>query len=152
MGQIDRALPHSPTHERWILGAILSAPGEHAAVYDLLKPENFYLDPHRKIFRTIQALRERRQVPDMLSVHDALLADGGLESIGGIGYLAGLADGIPRVASSGAVGRSRPGVREAPGDYCHGGCDSGGSLSGRGTSGRTPRQLNRSPVHDGPRT
>ena len=98
MGQIDRALPHSPTHERWILGAILSAPGEHAAVYDLLRPENFYLDPHRKIFRTIQALRDRRQVPDMLSVHDVLLADGGLESIGGIGYLAGLSDGIPRVA------------------------------------------------------
>jgi replicative DNA helicase len=98
MGMMDRSLPHSPTHERWILGAILSGCSDHAGIHDLLQPESFFLDPHRKIFRTIHALNERGQFPDLLSVHEALLVDGGLESIGGIGYLAALSDGIPRFA------------------------------------------------------
>jgi replicative DNA helicase len=98
MGMMDRPLPHSATHERWVLGAILSGSSDYAAVYDLVKPDSFFLDPHRKIFRTIQSLKERGQVPDLLSVHEALLADGGLETIGGIGYLAALSDGIPHIA------------------------------------------------------
>jgi replicative DNA helicase len=98
MGVMDKPLPHSVTHEQWVLGAILSGSNDHAGVYDLLRPESFFLYPHRKIFQTIQTLRERGQVPDSLSVHDALLADGELEAIGGIGYLASLSDGIPRLA------------------------------------------------------
>jgi replicative DNA helicase len=98
MGTIERTLPHSANHERWVLGAILSAPSDHAGVYDLLRHEDFFLDPHRKIFSTILSLKERGQIPDLLSVHATLEDERSLEAIGGIGYLAGLADGIPRVA------------------------------------------------------
>lgn len=100
MGEIERPLPRSEMHERWVLGAILSASNEHDALFDFLRPEDFYPlgSPHAKIFKCMLALRDRGQVSDLLSVHDALLAEGGLEPIGGIAYLAGLADGIPKVA------------------------------------------------------
>lgn len=98
MGVMDRPLPHSANHERWVLGAILSASGDHAAVCELLRPESFFLEPNRNVFRAIQALKGRGQVPDLLSVYSALSENGGLEATGGIEYLASLADGIPRIA------------------------------------------------------
>jgi replicative DNA helicase len=100
MGVMEKPLPHSETCERWLLGAILSNANEHQALFDFLRPEDFYPpgNPHSKIFKCMSLLRDRGQVPDLLSVHDALTVDGGLEAVGGIAYLAGLADGIPKVA------------------------------------------------------
>jgi replicative DNA helicase len=98
MGEI--IAPHSPTHERLVLGAILVGANGFELLLDCLHEKDFYpsQSAHARIFRTMCALRERGQTIDHLSVYDVMQADGTLEAIGGIAYLAGLADGLPRVA------------------------------------------------------
>lgn len=102
MGQVitAAALPSSQTHERWLLGAILCGAAGFETLLDFLREGDFYPsgNAHSKIFKTMCVLRDRGQVIDHLSVYDATRADGSLDAIGGIGYLAELADGIPRIA------------------------------------------------------
>jgi replicative DNA helicase len=98
--QIDAPLPSSPTHERWLLGAILMTCTGFEGLFDFLREDDFYppSGPNAQIFRAMRELRDRGLVVDLLSLDELLRGDGVLESIGGTGYLAALADGIPRLA------------------------------------------------------
>jgi replicative DNA helicase len=101
MGEtIERPLPHSPIHERWLLGAILTPCAGFEALFDFLREDDFYPSSgaHARIFRAMHELRDRGLVVDLLSVDEALRGDGAFESVGGTAYLAALADGIARVA------------------------------------------------------
>jgi replicative DNA helicase len=93
----ERALPHSVQLEQYALGAFLAGATGSECVLDL-HTEHFFIDAHRKIFTAILAVRERGDTADLLSVHEELLKRSGLEAVGGIAYLAGLTDGIPRIA------------------------------------------------------
>jgi replicative DNA helicase len=94
----DRPLPKSSEAEKLVLGAMLVGIEGSIHVYDVLRSEDFSDTRNRKIFEAMSELRERGQVADLLGVHDVLSRDLALEDIGGIAYLAGLGDGIPRVS------------------------------------------------------
>lgn len=94
---LDRSLPAAIDAERGVLGAILANPDSYHAAADILKAEDFYVDHHRLIFRTMSRLQEIGQPIDLLTMQDEMLKQDTLREIEGIGYLAALTDGMPQL-------------------------------------------------------
>lgn len=65
----------------------------------LLKPEDFYLEAHRKIYEAILALEEAGQPVDLLTVTNYLQEKKLLELAGGVTYVASLASIVPTTAN-----------------------------------------------------
>jgi len=93
----ERVLPHNLEAERSILGAILLQNEGFNLVAATLKPEHFYRDAHRRVYRAMQASFEKRDgAVDLVVLKDYLGRKGELEEVGGPAYLAKLIDGVPR--------------------------------------------------------
>src|SRR5437879_294830 len=80
--------------ERSVLGAVLldSRLYEHAAE---LRPDDFSLDSHRRIFARIIDLDAAGLPIDILTLQEELSVHRELDAIGGAAYLASLIDGVP---------------------------------------------------------
>jgi replicative DNA helicase len=96
---LERSLPSSVDAERSLLGSILVNNENYYRVVEFLRPEDFYLDAHRVIFRNMTDLMERSRAIDLITLQDELLRNASLESTGGIGYLSGLLEGIPHLVN-----------------------------------------------------
>ena len=82
--------PQSLEAERAVLGAILLEPALLPRAVELLTPEEFYKEAHRKIFAAMIQLFERGEAPDTIMVAETLRRDGVFEEIGGHTVLATL--------------------------------------------------------------
>jgi replicative DNA helicase len=96
---LERSLPSSVDAERSLLGSILVNNENYYRVVEFLRPEDFYLDSHRVIFRNMTMLMENSRAIDLITLQDELLRAASLESSGGIGYLSGLLEGIPHLVN-----------------------------------------------------
>src|SRR5436853_703934 len=96
---LERTLPHNIDAEKAVLGAILVNNENYYRVLENLKPEDFYLNAHRVIFRKMVELIERARVIDLITIQEELVRASQLESAGGITYLASLLDGIPHLVN-----------------------------------------------------
>jgi replicative DNA helicase len=96
---LERSLPCNVDAERSLLGSILVNNENYYRVVEFLRPEDFYLDSHRVIFRNMTALMENSRAIDLITLQDELLRAASLESSGGIGYLSGLLEGIPHLVN-----------------------------------------------------
>ena len=96
---LERPLPQNLDAERSILGAILLDNHALNAAIENLKPEDFFLEQHRRVFNQMIALGENQQAIDLVTLTESLHRVGELESSGGAPYLAALADGMPRVSN-----------------------------------------------------
>lgn len=92
---LERSLPSSVDAERSLLGSVLVNNENYYRIVEFLRPEDFYLDSHRVIFRNMTTLMENSRAIDLVTLQDELLRNASLESAGGIGYLSGLLEGIP---------------------------------------------------------
>jgi len=91
---LERGLPASIEAERSILGAILLDNG----LYDQaapLKPDDFSLDAHRRIFSRMSDLQTMGRPVDMITLAEELDRRKEVEAIGGVAYLSSLIDGVP---------------------------------------------------------
>ena len=91
---LERGLPASIDAERSILGAILleSLLFEQAAE---LKPDDFSLDAHRRIFSRMRDLQDSGRPVDMITLAEELDRRREVEAVGGVAYLSSLIDGLP---------------------------------------------------------
>src|SRR5216110_3340351 len=96
---LERTLPHNIDAEKSVLGAILVNNENYYRVLENLKPEDFYLDAHRVIYRRMVDLIEKAKAIDLITIQEELVRASQLEAAGGITYLAGLLDGIPHLAN-----------------------------------------------------
>lgn len=96
-----RTPPHSKEAEQAILGGLLSSPNNDAwdKVADILTQTDFYHSEHRIIWQAIQKLILKNQAVDILTVHDLLVQQEEIEHIGGLSYLATLAQNTPSAAN-----------------------------------------------------
>jgi replicative DNA helicase len=94
---LERTLPHNIDAEKSVLGAILVNNENYYRVLETLKPEDFYLDAHRVIYRKMVDLIEKAKAIDLITIQEELLRSSQLEAAGGITYLASLLDGIPHL-------------------------------------------------------
>jgi len=96
---LERPLPHNLDAERSILGAILLDNHALDLASEKLRPEEFFLDQHRRIYERMVELREVQQAIDLVTLTDELARHNELEAAGGAAYLAQLVDGVPRVSN-----------------------------------------------------
>jgi replicative DNA helicase len=85
--------------EMTILGAMLVEPVAIIDATMLLKTDDFALDSHRKIYSAMLQLAESGHAVDIVTVTDQLNKRKELDSVGGLGYLASLSEGLPRKLS-----------------------------------------------------
>src|SRR6058998_2818229 len=96
---LERALPHNIDAERSVLGAVLVNNENYYRIIENLKPEDFYLDGHRVIYRKMVELIEKSKAIDLITIQEELVRSSQLEAAGGISYLASLLDGIPHLVN-----------------------------------------------------
>jgi replicative DNA helicase len=66
---------------------------------ELLDDSMFYREAHRRLYRAMAALTERRTVIDHITLRDELMRRGELDAAGGLEYLAELVDAVPTAAN-----------------------------------------------------
>jgi replicative DNA helicase len=88
-------LPANIEAERSILGAILLDNFAYNQAAEHLKPEDFSLDSHRRIYSRIVDLAESSRPIDMITLVEELDRRKELEAIGDVGYVSSLVDGVP---------------------------------------------------------
>lgn len=93
-----RLPPQNLEAEMSILGAILLDNDAINRVLEILIPEDFYRESHRKILRAMIELNDRREPSDLVTLSMMLKKNGELEEIGGGAYLATLVDYVPTAA------------------------------------------------------
>jgi replicative DNA helicase len=96
---LEKPLPNNLDAERSVLGAILLDNHALNPAIEHLRPEDFFLDQHRRVFTQMIALGEGQQAIDLVTLTEELNRKGDLEASGGAPYLASLADGMPKVSN-----------------------------------------------------
>lgn len=96
---VGRSAPWSAEAEQAVLGAMLLDQDAALRAVELVDDTMFYREEHRRLFRAMRALTERRVVIDHVTLHDELERRGELAAIGGMEYLAELADAAPTTAN-----------------------------------------------------
>lgn len=95
--EIGKLPPQAVDLEEAVLGALMLEKDALTNVIDILQPEAFYRDEHKRIFSSIQRIFQRSEPVDILTVTAELKKSGELEIVGGAYYISQLTN---RVASS----------------------------------------------------
>jgi replicative DNA helicase len=96
---LEKPLPNNLEAERSVLGAILLDNNALNAAIENLRPDDFFLDQHRRVYTQMISLGESQQAIDLVTLTEELHRKGELEASGGAPYLAALADGMPKVSN-----------------------------------------------------
>ena len=98
MTELTKALPWNCEAERAVLAAIVVNPAQLDGCLDAgLKAGEFFLDQHRRMYRTMQELIYDGHALDELLLLNELGRRGELEACGGAAYVTGLTAGMPRL-------------------------------------------------------
>lgn len=96
---VDKIQPQATDLEEAVLGALMLEKDALSAVIDVLKPELFYDERHKRIFEAIQQLFEKSKPVDILTVTSELRANGNLEMIGGAYFITYLTNRVSSAAN-----------------------------------------------------
>jgi len=91
--------PQSIEAEEAVIGGVLLDNSALDRALEILTPEHFYREVHRKIVRAIVDLSERNEPVDLVTLAEALRARNELQDVGGAAYLAELAERVPTAAN-----------------------------------------------------
>jgi len=93
---LERGLPASIDAERSILGAILLDNFAYNQAAEALRPDDFSLDSHRRIYARMVDLAESGRPIDIITLTEELGRRKEVEAVGGVAYISSLTDGVPR--------------------------------------------------------
>lgn len=96
---LQRLPPQNIEAEQMVLGAVLIENDSINKVIELLSPDDFYKDTHRRIFKAMLDMFESGDAIDLVTLSDALRGRIGLEAVGGASYLATLVSLVPTAAN-----------------------------------------------------
>ena len=91
--------PQNMEAEQSVLGGILIENEAINRVTEILAPEDFYRDTHRKIFNALIDLFERNEPADLITMTNELRKKGELDAVGGASYVTSLIDSVPTAAN-----------------------------------------------------
>ncbi|MEW5745690.1 MAG: replicative DNA helicase [Nitrospirota bacterium] len=96
---IDKLPPQNIEAEQSVLGAVLFDNEALTKALELLSPDDFYKETHRRLFRSMIDLFDKNEPIDIITLTDLLKRNGELDGVGGIAYLSLLANSIPTSAN-----------------------------------------------------
>jgi replicative DNA helicase len=91
--------PHSVEAEQSVLGGLMLENNAMDRVADVINERDFYRADHRAIWRQITVLINENKPADVITVAELLDSHNQLENIGGLTYLASLAQNTPSAAN-----------------------------------------------------
>jgi len=94
-----RLPPQSLEGEMSVLGGVLLENEALNKALEILRPDDFYRQSHRKIFSALIDLANRGEPADLVTLTAALQQEGELDAVGGSSYLATLVDYVPTAAN-----------------------------------------------------
>lgn len=98
---LDKIPPYNIEAELAVLGAmILDREAIYTAIETIL-PEYFYKDANQILFRTIISLDAKNEPVDMITLTEELREQNSLEKVGGVSYVAAVANSVPTAANVG---------------------------------------------------
>ncbi|MFQ5847454.1 MAG: replicative DNA helicase [Candidatus Methylomirabilales bacterium] len=96
---VEKIPPQNVDAETAVLGAILLDRDALVKAFEVLRPDHFYREAHRKIFAACQELFERNEPVDLITLANELTRRHQLEEMGGSQYLVSLAEAVPTAAN-----------------------------------------------------
>jgi len=96
---LERPLPSSPDSERAILGSIILDNALISQAVALVKPDDFYVASHRRVFQAMIFLFEHSSEINPILIAEDLRRDNSLDALGGVIFLTNLSYGLPHVTS-----------------------------------------------------
>lgn len=96
---IDRLPPQSLEAEQAVLGAIILEGESITKAIEILSPEDFYREAHKKIYNAMLVLFDKNEPIDLITITEHLKDKGELEEVGGLSYLSNLATVVPTSAN-----------------------------------------------------
>lgn len=96
---VDRLPPQSLEAEQAVLGAILLEGESITKAIDILTPQDFYRESHKKIYTAMLELFNKNEPIDLITLTEHLKDKGELDSAGGLSYLSTLATVVPTSAN-----------------------------------------------------
>ena len=91
--------PQNIEAEQSILGGVLIENYAINKVMEVLAPDDFYRESHRKIYKSLIDLSERDEPADLITLTNELKNNGHLDSVGGASYITSLIDSVPTAAN-----------------------------------------------------
>ena len=81
--------------ERSVIGSLILDNDVYDRISDILTPNDFFHSANRIIYQHIQKLASNGKVYDLITLEESLANDGLSDQVGGIGYLAEIANNTP---------------------------------------------------------
>ena len=91
--------PQNIEAEQAVLGAVLLDNTVLPRVIEVLQPEDFYRNSHRRIYQAMLDLFEKSETIDLITIREMLDQNKQLEEIGGSAYLVSVIDLVPTAAN-----------------------------------------------------
>jgi hypothetical protein len=98
-GDNELHIPADERAERAVLGAIIVEPDCYPRAAAVVDGADFYSDANGKVFDACRVLAETGVAPDLVTIPEQLERDGTLALVGGVAYVASLAEGLPDPAN-----------------------------------------------------
>lgn len=96
---IDKLPPQNLEAEQTVLGAIMLENSTLDKTVEVLKPEDFYRESHRKIYKAMLELSDKSEPIDLITLSNHLRKNNDLEAVGGASYLSSLVNSVPTTAN-----------------------------------------------------
>lgn len=91
--------PHSVEAEQSVIGGLLLDNGAWDRVSDIITSNDFYRREHRLLFDAVASLCEQASPADIVTVCEQLEKSGDIDAVGGLSYVASLANNTPSAAN-----------------------------------------------------
>ena len=91
--------PQNVEAEQSVLGGILIENDAINKVLEILTPEDFYRDAHRRIYNALINLSSRDEPADLITLTNELRKIDQLDAAGGASYITSLIDSVPTAAN-----------------------------------------------------
>ncbi|MGH7832230.1 MAG: replicative DNA helicase, partial [Candidatus Binatia bacterium] len=97
--------PQNLEAEAAVLGGIMLENDAINRALEVVRPDDFYRESHRKIFRAMIELSDRNEPVDLVTLSEWMRSKGELEAVGGAAYLASLNDFVPTAVNIASYAR-----------------------------------------------